>query len=482
MMLKEMCGVVGIYSPNVEEEVSGQLYCCLMALQHRGQESAGISVYDGERVRNFRAPGLAAEVFTPTVLQRLKGHVGIAHVRYSTKGRSDLKNSQPYFTKKSKIGFSIATNGNIVNYEKLKARLTGEGYRFETTSDFEVIAHLLSSGLKDGGDWCDAVEHAMGQLMGSYSLVILTEKGELIAARDPLGFRPLCLGKLSETYVIASETAALDSVGASLVKEVEPGEVVLIDESGMHAKKLISSNRHAHCMFEWVYFARADSDIEGISVHKVRERLGQNLARIHPVEKGTIIVPVPDSGRSTASGFAIGSNSRALEGFIKNRYVGRTFIMPHQKDRENSTHLKFNPIKSIVSGKRVALVDDSIVRGTTLRRLVSSLRCAGAKEVHVRISCPPIKFPCVFGIDFPTFEELIASNKTIPEIQKEIGADSLGYQTIEGLIEAIGCRRDELCLACLTGEYPTQLSSELISWERLREKNGLDERSGKKGE
>lgn len=470
MILKEACGIVGIHSSNAAENVSRQIYNCLMALQHRGQESAGISVYDGEHVHNFKRTGLVSEVFTPDALQRLNGYVGIAHVRCSTRGKSEPINTQPFFTKTSKLGFSIAMNGNIANCDKLKAELIKAGYTFRTTSDSELIAHLLSFCFGNNENWFETIEYLMGQLIGSYTLAILTERGELIAVRDPLGFKPLCFGKTNDrTYIIASETAALDSLNASLVKEIEPGEVVLIDQTGVQIRKLVNLDRHAHCMFEWVYFARADSDIEGISVYEVRERLGQNLARIHPIVGGDVVTPVPDSGRSAASGLAIESGAPLVESFIKNRYVGRTFIMPHQKGRDESVHLKFNPIKAIIRGKRVVLVDDSIVRGTTLRKLVNLLKRAGAKEVHVRISCPPIKSPCVFGVDFPTFEELAAFNKSVPEIREKLNADSLGYQNIEGLVKAIGFPRSELCLACLTGEYPTQSSKELVSWKQLQE-------------
>jgi amidophosphoribosyltransferase len=294
-------------------------------------------------------------------------------------------------------------------------------------------------------------------------LAILTGEGELIAARDPLGIRPLSLGRVDGGYVIASETSVLDSIGAKLIRDVEPGEVILIDKEGLQTR-LVEAGEHAHCMFEWVYFARPDSFLEGVSTHEVRARLGRNLAKEHPVE-GDIVVPVPDSGRSAASGYAIESGMPLFEGFIKNRYLGRTFIMPNQDEREE--HLKFNPIKTVVSGKSVVLVDDSIVRGTTLPKLVELLRRAGAREVHVRISCPPIRSPCFYGIDFPTFEELMAFGRSPEEIREKVKADTLFYQSIDGLIDAIGLPREELCMACLTGEYPTR--SGLVVLEQLRE-------------
>lgn len=465
-MIRESCGVVGIYSTD-EVSVSRQIYDCLLALQHRGQESAGIAVFDGA-LKIYKSMGLASEVFDSDILGRLRGHVGIGHVRYSTAGESILDNSQPY----QSSGFSIAMNGNIANYKKLKADLSKEGHTFETTSDFELIAHLLNLGLGEN-DWFEAIRQAMTRLIGSYTLVILTDGGKLIAARDPLGFRPLCLGRADsqETHIIASESAALDSLEATLIRDVEPGEAIMIDGDGLHSKKLVDAGRHAHCMFEWVYFARADSVIEGISVHGVRERLGQNLAKNHNVGGEAIVTPVPDSGRSAASGFAIVSHMPLLEGFIKNRYLGRTFIMPGQKERE--AQLRFNPIKVIVNGKRVVLVDDSIVRGTTLTKLMGLLRRAGAREVHARISCPPLRYPCVFGIDFPTFTELIAHGKTAAEIQEMTGADSLVYQSIDGLVGAIGLPRDQLCLACLTGEYPVGSSD--LSWGQLRRACDLGE-------
>lgn len=469
MILKEACGIVGVHSSSISKNVAGRIYQCLIALQHRGQESAGISIYDGQ-IHNFKGMGLVSNVFTPEVLSRLRGHVGIGHVRYSTLGEPRLTNAQPYFAKTSKPGFSIAMNGNIANYNKLKATLEKKSHSFETTSDSELIARFLSSSFEKNENWFTSIGRLMDQLIGSYTLAILTERGELIAVRDPFGFKPLCLGKTNdETYIVASETAALDSVDASLIKEVEPGEAVLIDQVGVQMRKLVNRDRHAHCMFEWVYFARPDSEIEGISVHKVRETLGQTLARIHPVNDGSIVAPVPDSGRSAALGFSIESGIPLAEGLVKNRYVGRTFIMPYQKEREESTHLKFNPLKSVINGKRVVLIDDSIVRGTTLGKLVNFLKRAGAKEVHVRVSCPPIKFPCVFGIDFPTFEELIASNNSVSQIQNKLKADSLGYQNVQGLVDAIGLPPDKLCLACLTGRYPVQCSKELVDWKQLQE-------------
>ncbi len=467
-MIKDACGVVGLYS---DRDVSSRLCNSLIALQHRGQESAGIAVFDETvkgKINLHKSMGLVPEVFNQTILKGLKGDVGIGHVRYSTAGESIPANSQPYLAKDP--GFAIAMNGNIPNYQELKRTMSNS--TFDTTSDLELVAHLLTAALKEKSDWFKAIEDTMEKLVGAYTLVILTEKGELIAVRGPLGIRPLCLGRIDETYVIASETSALDSLRARLIRDVEPGEVVLIDERGLQTR-LLDLRPHAHCMFEWVYFARADSVVEGISVHAVRERLGRNLAREHPVDCD-IVIPVPDSGRSAASGFAMESGKPLLEGFIKNRYLGRTFIMPHQNEREE--HLKFNPIKTVVKGKRVVLVDDSIVRGTTLPKLVHLLKSAGSREVHVRISCPPIRSPCLYGIDFPTFEELIASEKSVSEIREKVKADSLVYQTVDGLIEAIGLPREELCLACLTGKYPTRFGD--IGLEQLREICG---RTGGKG-
>ena len=462
-MIKDACGVVGAYS---SIDVSMRIFDCLIALQHRGQESAGIATYKGtEGIRLHKSMGLVPEVFNPSVLRSLRGTVGIGHVRYSTAGESNPTNSQPYLAQDP--DFAIAMNGNISNYLDLKKALPDR--TFDTTSDLELVAHLLSISLREKDDWFRAIGDAMEKLIGAFSLVILTEKGELISVRDSLGIRPLCLGRVDDTYVIASETSGLDSLGARLIRDVEPGEVVLIDKGGLQTR-LLDLQRHAHCMFEWVYFARADSVVEGISVHKVRERLGRNLAREHPAD-ADIVVPVPDSGRSAASGFAMESGIPLFEGFIKNRYLGRTFIMPHQNEREE--RLKFNPIKTVVKGRGVVLVDDSIVRGTTLPKLVNLLKNAGAREVHVRISCPPLRFPCLYGIDFPTFEELIASKRSEEEIRKRVGADSLYYQSLDGLIEAIGLSREELCLACLTGKYPLRFGD--VDLDGLRKACGKDE-------
>ncbi|MBI4399337.1 amidophosphoribosyltransferase [Candidatus Micrarchaeota archaeon] len=451
-LVKGKCGVFGIAS---DREIALDIYAGLMALQHRGQESCGIATFDGSSLRVHRDMGLVGEVFDDKKLQGLLGNRGIGHVRYSTTGGSLFENAQPFYFKAPKVEIALGFNGNLTNYNSLKERLEEEGRIFTSTTDAEVIAHLIAKELSKSNDVFEVVKNALSQLEGAYSLTILTGDGKVVAARDPLGFRPLCLGKRKDGYVVASETAALDAVEAEFVREIEPGEIVIIDDK-VSSKKALKGNRRAHCMFEFVYFARADSIFEGKDIYDVRERLGKKLAELYKLDVD-VVVPIPDSGRSTAYGYSVASGKRMAEGLIKNRYVYRTFIMPTVKGRKSSVKLKLNAVRSIVKGKKIALVDDSIVRGTTINKIAQLLRSAGAKEIHLLISCPPIISPCYMGIDFPTKKELIASGKSVEEIKKEIGVDSLNYMTIEGLIEAIGLPKNNLCTACLTGEYPVKI-------------------------
>jgi amidophosphoribosyltransferase len=457
LMVRESCGIFGVYSEDKAEHVAKAIYEGLIALQHRGQESAGISVFDGSRVKTHRGMGVAFQVFGSRELQSLAGYAGIGHVRYSTTGASAIENAQPFFLQSPKISFAIALNGNIINYRALKATLEDKGYVFTTTTDTELVAHLLAAEFAKSEDLFAAFKALMKQLDGSYSLLLLTEKGRIAACRDPMGFKPLCLGRRRDAHVLASETVALDAVGAGFVRELEPGEVLVISNKGIESR-VLQQCRHAHCMFEYVYFARPDSVFEGgISINQVRENLGRILAELYPVA-ADVIVPVPDSGRSAAVGYSLATGLPVREGLMKNRYIFRTFILPSKEQREYSVRLKLNAVRSIVEGKRVVLIDDSIVRGTTQKKIVKLLKEAGAKEVHVRISCPPIIAPCFMGIDFPTYEELIAANKSVEEIRKTIGADSLGYMTLDGLVRAIGLPREELCMACLNKEYPVKTS------------------------
>ncbi|MHA1238377.1 MAG: amidophosphoribosyltransferase [Candidatus Odinarchaeia archaeon] len=457
--LKEHCGVVGIYSEDPNYQVSHLIFDALLILQHRGQESAGMSVFDGHKIRTHRGMGPVNEAFSNNILANLFGHVGIGHTRYSTAGRSTLENAQPLTIDLGNVGFSLAFNGTITNYQQLRDNLIRKGHMFTSDTDTEVIAHILATNMiQNENDTVKALDKTMGVLEGAYSMVLVDNQGNLLIARDPLGFRPLCIGKIDEfIHIVASESVVFDILGGKFIRDVKPGEIVLINKDGIKSYEAYSAastyHKTAHCMFEYVYFARPDSIIEGITVHDVRVRLGRILAKLHPVD-ADIVIPVPDSGRCAAVGYSQESGIPIVEGLIKNRSIWRTFIMPYPELRERLVRIKLNPVKSAIENKRIILVDDSIVRSTTSRRIVKILRNAGAKEVHMRISCPPLISPCYMGIDFPRKEELIAANKSIPEVCKEIGADSLGYMTIDGLVEAIGLPKNRLCLACLTGKYP----------------------------
>ncbi len=455
--INEKCGVIALSSSHKDIHVSRYVFDGLIALQHRGQESAGIYVYNGKIIDGYKGLGLVSEVFSTNTLSCLMGNVAIGHVRYSTTAKSDLNNAQPYHFSSTYANFALAFNGTISNFLSLRKMLEDKGHIFTSDSDTEVIAHLVANNLLEVEDYMDALTLAIGQLKGAYSIVLLTETGDVYAVRDPLGFKPLCLGVIpqKDIYVVASETAAVDTLGGELLSDVIPGEIVRVSEGEITRRKAVKLDRHARCMFEYVYFSRPDSVFDGISVHKARERLGRILYRLHPAE-ADLVVPVPDSGRSAATGYSEESGIPIAEGLMKNRYVWRTFIMPLQSYRENQVRLKFNPVKSVIEGRDIVLIDDSIVRATTMRQIVHMLKKAGARKVHVRISCPPIIAACYMGIDFPTRRELIAANHTVDEICKFIGADSLGYMTIEGLLEGIGLPEKELCLACVNGKYPIE--------------------------
>ncbi len=452
-----MCGIVGVYC-NDESLTSKIAYFTLYSLQHRGQESAGIAIADRGSIELHRGMGLVTEVFNENTLTKLKGSSAIGHVRYSTTGESKLENAQPILVK-SKAGYlAVGHNGNLVNYPQLRAMLENEGRIFVTNSDTEVIAQLLSSFLMKF-DVVESLSLLHEKLIGSFSLTILFND-VLIGFRDALGFRPLCVGETDFGYVIASETCALDAIGAEKVRDVKPGEAVIIREGDAEFVKIAESKRLARCVFEYIYFARPDSVIDGVSVYRARYRMGKILAKESPVD-ADLVSPVPDSGTTAAIGFSDGSGLPYLEVLIKNRYVGRTFIMPEQRLRELSVQLKMNVVRENVKGKRVVLVDDSIVRGTTSRKIVDMVRRAGAKEVHFRVGSPPIVAPCYFGIDMSTREELIASNKSIEEICRVLNANSLAYLSLDGLLEAVGFKKCELCLACLTSKYPVPVPGEV---------------------
>lgn len=454
------CGVFGVYGPG--HEVARLAYFGLFTLQHRGQESAGIAVSDGGEIYLHKQMGLVNQIFDETVLSRLRGHIAVGHVRYSTTGSSVIRNAQPILVGDSESSLAVAHNGNLVNSNALRQRLEAQGMRFSGTSDTEVIARLLFRDLSRATPIEEAMSSLMAQISGAYSLAICTER-EMIACRDPHGLHPLCLGRLDEkTYVVASETCALNAVGAKLVREIEPGEVCVVDDEGVRFFQAAESPRQAMCIFETIYFARPDSIIYGRSLHEARRHMGEVLAQEHPVEGGAdVVIGVPDTGTPGAVGFASVARVPFDIGLVKNRYIQRTFIQPDQRLRDMGARLKYTPLSETLAGKRVVAVDDSIVRGTTTQRLVSLLREAGAREVHLRICSPPIKWPCFYGIDIATREELIASSHTVEQICEHVGADSLGYLSTKGLARALGVSAKHFCWACLTGEYPIAVPREL---------------------
>jgi amidophosphoribosyltransferase len=446
--LHEECGVIGIYAP--EQKSVAQMLCYgLVALQHRGQESAGIAVQNGGGMKYYKEMGLVQEIFTDKIVEKLHGGIGIGHVRYSTTGESYVSNAQPLVVQYKGGSIALAHNGNLVNAMEIRDELEDQGTIFQTSIDSEVIANLIARNYKMG--YKEAVIQALRLVQGSFALVIVCD-GKLIGVRDPYGLRPLIMGKTDEGFVLASESCALDVVGAEIVRDIEPGEMVIIDENGVESIMYSEACTKALCSFEYVYFARPDSDIEGCNVYTARHNAGQILAEDHPAE-ADLVIAVPDSGTAAAIGFAEKSGIPFGIGMIKNKYLGRTFIQPDQKARELAVRLKLNVLKDNVRGKRLVLVDDSIVRGTTMSRIVAMLKDAGATEVHVRISSPPVKHSCYFGIDTPSRKQLAGADKTVEEICEMIGADSLGYIDIPGLIESIG-KPGELCSACFSGRYP----------------------------
>ncbi len=452
--MHECCAVAGVYAPN--EDVARLTFFALFALQHRGQESAGIATADGKKLQLHADMGLVSQVFDEDALSQLTGYIAIGHNRYSTRGSSRTINTQPIMVGEGINSIAIAHNGNIVNAENLHRGLTDHGYTFHTSTDTEVIANLILSS--PGENWVDKIRYAMHRLKGAYSLTILAND-RLFAVRDPLGVRPLCLGAINGGWIIASESCALDHIGADFVREIEPGEIVSISSNGVEEYRE-DSDRRALCIFEYIYFARPDSTIHERLLYSARQAMGAGLAEEHAVD-ADIVMGVPDSATAAGVGYALRSDIPLVEGLIKNRYVGRTFIEPDQRIRDLGVKLKFNPLSQILNDKRVVVVDDSIVRGTTTPQVVRLLRRAGAKEVHMRICAPPIRFPCFFGVDMATRWELIAAQKTIPEIRDFIGADSLGYLSIDGLIKAVALPKDIFCMACFTGDYPIPVQIEM---------------------
>lgn len=446
-----MCGIIGISN---NKEAAKLTFLGLYALQHRGEEAAGIVTFDGKDIHVKKEPGLVADAFDEKTIHEMKGHSAIGHCRYSTTGSTNYKNIQPFIVTHKNKPIAVAHNGNLTNTEELYDRLEEEGAIFQTSMDTEIIVHLLARA--KNGNLKDWFINVLTQLKGAFSLVFLVED-MVVGVRDPQGFRPLCLGKLEGNYVLASETCALDLMKAEFVREIEPGEMVFIRGDKIESMFLPGSKNtpQAHCIFESIYFARPDSDIFGDSVYQVRKRLGVQLAKEHPA-KADFVMSIPDSGNYAAIGYAQELGLPLEVGIIRNHYIGRTFIQPTQFLRDFRVRVKLNPIRSVLKGKRIIVVEDSIVRGTTSRSRVEELRAAGAKEIHMRISCPPITFPCFYGIDFPSKNELIASNKSVQEISKFIKVDSLAYLSLEGMLSVMKNPRN-FCHACFTGEYPVEI-------------------------
>lgn len=444
----ENCGVVGIYG---DEEAAVNAYLCLHALQHRGQESAGIAVSDGQKVKKKLGMGLVSDVFNEKNIAELKGHIAIGHNRYSTTGESAALNVQPLVIKHRGGLLGIGHNGNISNSKSLRDALEERGSIFQTTTDSEVILHLIAKSLEK--NIIGKIKDAVRQIAGAFSLVFLTRE-KLIALRDPHGFRPLALGRLNGSYVVASETSAFDLIGAKYIRDVKCGEMIVFDENGMTSHFPFEKCQPAHCVFEFVYFSRPDSQIFGEFVDKTRRKLGKNLA-IESDLDADIVISVPDSSNTTALGYSTRSKAKFELGLIRNHYVGRTFIKPTQKDRVTGVRLKYNTVGGVLKDRKVILVDDSIVRGTTIKQLVTAVRNAGAREVHVRISSPPIKNPCFYGMNFPTREELIANERDVAQVCEYLGADSLKYLSLDGMIDAMPKEQGQkYCTACFSGEYP----------------------------
>lgn len=440
------CGLFGVWN---HAEAANVVYLGLYALQHRGQESAGIASTDGRAFQVEKAMGWVADAFSHERLKRLPGHRAIGHVRYSTAGTSSLRNAQPITANTAHGPVAIAHNGNLVNAEELRAELEKDGAVFQSNSDTEVILHLLAR--EPGAALVEQLTRALTRVKGAYTLLLLTPES-MIGVRDPSGFRPLSLGQLGDAWILASETCALDLMEARAVRDVEPGEILVVDERGLTSLKPFRPADRLQCVFEYVYFARPDSVLWGRNVHAVRKALGHQLAREHPVQ-ADLVIPVPDSGVGAALGFSEESGLPYDSGLVRNHYVGRTFIEPQQGIRHFGVKVKLNPNREVLEDKRVVVVDDSIVRGTTSRKIVKMIRAAGAREVHVRISSPPIQWPCYYGIDTPTRKELIGASHKVGEIQRYLGADSLGYLSLEGMLKATGSDPHHFCHACFTGQY-----------------------------
>ena len=454
---REACGIVGSYIPH--ENVARVVFFGLFALQHRGQESAGIATSEGDRIRLKAKMGLVSQVFREQTISDLPGHIGIGHTRYSTMGGSKEYNAQPLIAEGQRGTIALGHNGNVINAAELRVEMIKEfGSSFDKTSDTEVIAELYAKA--PGVDWFEVSAYAMRRLKGAYSLVIMT-KDQLVAVRDPLGIRPLCLGRLNGGWIVASETAALDNLEAEFIREIEHGETVVIDKDGIKSKIWSGTrSKHAMCVFEQIYFARPDSLLNGELAYETRQRLGAEVYKEHPVD-ADLVVGIPDSSTPHAVGLAAAAKIPYAEAIIRNRYVGRTFIEPDQHSRTQGVQTKYNAMRAVVEGKRLLVVDDSIVRSTTITRVIKMLRGAGAKEIHVRVASPPIKSTCHFGVDMATLKELIAANKSVDEVREFIDADSLAYLSVEGMLRAVRAPENAYCSGCFTGNYPIPVQLEM---------------------
>ena len=452
--LREECGVLGIWS--ADGPAAPMAHLGLYSLQHRGQESAGIATSDGTETFLHKGMGLVAQVFDQTRVARLRGHQAVGHVRYSTMGSARIENAQPLMVATSWGDLALAHNGNLINAPRLRTELESAGVRFSSTTDSEVIAQLIAHAPAESLE--EAVAYCMGRIDGAYTVTAMAGSW-VLGFRDAFAIRPLVLGRRGATWVLASETCAFDHMGAEFVRDVEPGELVMLGPGGLRSRQILPVARHAHCVFEYIYFARPDTVLADRNVHVARRRMGRILAREHPARADAVIA-VPDSGTSAAMGFSDASGLPFDVGLIKNRYIGRTFIQPDQATRDFGVRLKLNALRDVIDGRRVVLVDDSIVRGTTSGKIVRILRAAGAVEVHVRISSPPIRFPCFYGIDTSSRGQLVAASQSVEDIRVLIGADSLGYLSQPGLVEALQLSRDRLCMACLDANYPTAVPAE----------------------
>jgi amidophosphoribosyltransferase len=449
-----MCGIFGIYG---HKDAARLVYLGLYALQHRGEESAGIVAYDGKRVRSHKGMGLVGDVFNEERIKSLRGHLAIGHNRYSTTGASILKNIQPFMVNYRGLPLAVAHNGNFTNTESLHRELEESGSIFQTTMDSEIVIHLLAKS--NSKDYKENVLKALTKIEGAYSLILMMADS-LIGARDTYGWRPLCLGKIDASFVLASETCALDLVGAKYLREIEPGEIVFINKKGIESIKPFPKTRHAFCIFEYIYFARPDSNIFGKNVYLTRKQLGRQLAKEFSLE-ADMVMPIPDSGNYAALGFSEESKIPYEVGLIRNHYIGRTFIQPSQFIRDFRVKVKLNPIREVLENRCIVIVEDSIVRGTTSQSRIRTLREAGASQIHMLISCPPLRFPCFYGIDFPTQKELIAAKHSIEWIQDFIGVDSLKYLSLEGMLNSMPLPKEKFCTACFTGDYPLKPTSRL---------------------